>query len=97
VPQVYVGPEAGGWEAPRRLGGWSKVWLPPRGSATVSIHIDPRLLAVFEPSRHGWRRAAGIYRVWAGESSASLQLASKVRLTAWSHAARWRAPARGGR
>lgn len=96
VPQVYVGPEFGaGWEAPRRLGGWSKVWLAPRGSATISICIDPRLLAVFDESHDRWRRAAGIYRVWVGESSASLPLASKVSLPAWSHAARWLPPAHG--
>lgn len=87
VPQVYVGPAAGGWEAPRRLGGWSKVSLPPGGTATLAIHIDPRLLAVFDESHERWRRAAGAYRVWVGDSSASLPLSSQVRLPAWSHAA----------
>jgi beta-glucosidase len=90
VPQVYVGPESGGgWEAPRRLGGWSKVWLTPHGAATVSIRIDPRLLAVFDESHDRWQRMAGNYRVWVGESCASFQLASRVWLPAWSHAARW--------
>ncbi len=98
VPQVYVGPESGtAWEAPRRLGGWSKVWLPPRGYATVSIRIDPRLLAVFDEPHDRWQRVAGTYRVWVGESSASLQLASRVRLPAWSHTARWPPPARSAR
>ena len=98
VPQVYVGPESGGWEAPRRLGGWSKVSLPPGGAATLSVRIDPRLLAVFDSAQDRWRRPAGTYRVWAGESSASLELAGEVRLSAWSHAARWSSPsARAGR
>lgn len=95
VPEVYVGPVSGGWEAPRRLGGWSKVALPPGGSATVSIAIDPRLLAVFDESHDRWQRAAGTYRVWVGESSASFALSSEVRLPAWAHAARW-LPARTG-
>lgn len=94
VPQVYVGPAAGGWEAPRRLGGWSKVTLSPGGSATLSIRIDPRLLAVFDAAHDRWQRPAGSYEVWAGDSAASLTLAAKVRLPAWSHAARWVSAAR---
>ena len=97
VPQVYVGPAAGGWEAPRRLGGWSKVTLPPGGSATLSLHIDPRLLAVFDAAHDRWRRPAGTYDVWVGDSAASLELAAKVRLPAWSHGARWTATARTAR
>lgn len=92
VPQVYVGPQSGGWEAPRRLVGWSKVTLPPHGSATLSIRIDPRLLAVFDESSDRWQRAAGSYRVWVGESSAVFPLATTVRLPDWSHAARWLPP-----
>lgn len=97
VPQVYVGPAAGGWEAPRRLGGWSKVTLPPGGSATLSIRIDPRLLAVFDAAHDRWQRPTGIYEVWAGDSAASVELAAKVPLPAWSHPARWAAPARTAR
>ena len=97
VPEVYVGPAAGSWEAPRRLGGWSKVTLPPGGSAALSIRIDPRLLAVFDAAHDRWQRPGGTYDVWAGESAASLELASKVQLPAWSHAARWALPARAAR
>jgi beta-glucosidase len=93
VAQVYVGPTAGGWEAPRRLGGWSKVTLPPGGSATLSIRIDPRLLAVFDAPHDRWQRLAGTYEVWAGDSAATLALAAKVQLPAWAHGARWVAPA----
>lgn len=92
VPQVYVGPEAGGWEAPRRLAGWSKVTLQPGRSATLSIRIDPRLLAVFDEAHDRWQRPAGTYRVWVGESAASFALASAVRLPAWSHDAHWLTP-----
>lgn len=92
VPEVYVGPRSGGWEAPRRLAGWSKTTLPPGGSARVTIRVDPRLFAVFDPASQRWERAAGIYEVWVGESSAQLNPATGLRLPAWSHAARWRAP-----
>ncbi|MGH8326004.1 MAG: beta-glucosidase [Steroidobacteraceae bacterium] len=93
VPQVYVGPTAGGWEAPRRLGGWSKVTVPPGGTATLSIRIDPRVLAVFDTAHDRWQRQAGAYDVWAGDSAATFELAAKVQLPAWSHEARWAPPA----
>ena len=90
VPQVYVGPKAGGWEAPKRLAGWSKVSLAPGASATLSITVDPRLLATFDEGSESWRRASGTYEVWLGESSADTRLTTAARLPAWHHTARWR-------
>jgi beta-glucosidase len=89
VPQVYVGPKAGGWEAPKRLAGWSKVSLAPGASATVSITVDPRLLSTFDEARDAWHAAPGDYEVWLGESSADSKLSTEVRLSPWSHPARW--------
>jgi beta-glucosidase len=89
VPQVYVGPRAGGWEAPRRLAGWSKVSLAPGGSAALSITVDPRLLATFDESSASWRIASGEYEIWLGESSADTGLSTRVRLSSWRHVARW--------
>jgi beta-glucosidase len=89
VPQVYVGPKAGGWEAPRRLAGWAKVSLAPDGSAALSITVDPRLLATFDEGSHTWRTAPGTYEVWLGESSADTRLSTQVQLPTWSHTARW--------
>jgi beta-glucosidase len=89
VPQVYVGPRDGGWEAPRRLAGWSKVSLAPGGSAALSITVDPRILATFDETSETWRIAPGQYQVWLGESSADTELATEVQLSSWRHAARW--------
>lgn len=91
VPQVYVGPKAGGWEAPRRLAGWSKVDLAPGGSAALSITVDPRLLSTYDERAAGWHIAAGMYEVWLGESAADTSLSAEVSLSAWRHAARWTA------
>ena len=91
VPQVYVGPKAGGWEAPRRLAGWSKVSLAPGGSAALSVTVDPRLLSTFDETGASWRIAPGRYDVWLGESSADTRLSAEVSLSAWRHAARWMA------
>lgn len=80
VPQVYVSPADGGWEAPRRLGGWRKVSLAPGQSAEVSVQIDPRLLAVFSEAAGGWRIASGAYRVQVGASASDLALETSVQL-----------------
>jgi beta-glucosidase len=63
VAQIYVGPVAGGWEAPKRLGGFIKVELGPGESVEKTVRIDPRLLAVFETPRKAWHVTAGDYRV----------------------------------
>jgi beta-glucosidase len=80
VPQVYVSPVAGGWEAPRRLGGWRKVDLEPGAGATLSVRIDPRLLGVFHEAERTWRIEAGEYSIQLGHSAADLAPGTKVTL-----------------
>lgn len=87
VPQVYVGAQSWrsmGWEAPRRLAGWSKVSLEPGEVSEVTLTVDPRLLSVFDEAHHRWRRAAGVYEVWLGGSSADLGRPIAMRLPLWA-------------
>ncbi len=105
VAQVYVSPTAGGWEAPRRLAGFSKAELEPGQSTAVTINIDPRLLAVFDASSGQWRIAPGDYVISAGESSRDLRRNASVRLEGSTLPGNWRpgqeavapAPKRGER
>lgn len=78
VPQVYVSPVAGGWEAPKRLATWEKVKLEPGGDARVRLPVDPRLLAIFDVKKHAWVIAGGSYRVMLGASSADLKLEKTI-------------------
>jgi beta-glucosidase len=80
VAQIYVG--APGWEAPRRLGGFRKVLLAPGASETVTIPIDPRLLAGFDVATRQWRVAAGTYSVSLATSAADTVQTVTVPLTA---------------
>jgi beta-glucosidase len=80
VPQVYVAAAAGGWEAPKRLAGWSKVELRPGATTPVELRVDPRLLATYSESDRSWRIAPGKYQVLLGDSSASLPLQTSVQL-----------------
>ena len=80
VPQVYLSPAAGGWESPKRLGGWRKVAVKKGESVSVSVRIDPRLLGVFSSAQPGWHIAAGDYKVSVGSSAADLPLATSVKI-----------------
>lgn len=88
VPQVYVSPVNGGWEAPKRLGGFTKIDLVPGEARTVSVSVDPRLLAVFRDDR--WRIAGGEYRVLLGASSRDIRQTAQVRVSTRTLPGDWR-------
>jgi beta-glucosidase len=70
VAQVYVAPVGARWEAPKRLGGFAKVEVRPGAAAQASVTVDPRLLAVYDPTTKHWNVAAGDYRVILAASAA---------------------------
>lgn len=80
VPQVYVSPKAGGWEAPKRLAAFKKVSLAPGATQRVTLTVDPRLLATWDEKAHGWSIAAGQYDVALGSSSRTLTATTPVTL-----------------
>jgi beta-glucosidase len=84
VPQVYVSPKAGGWEAPQRLVGFKKVELAPGATTKVSLTVDPRLLATWNEKAHGWSVAAGDYTVTLGASSRDTAAKADVAVAAKS-------------
>jgi len=69
VAQIYVSPVAGGWEAPRRLGAFAKVELAPGAARELEVRVDPRLLAVWDGTRHAFRIAAGDYQLTLARSA----------------------------
>ena len=88
VPQIYVGPEAGGWEAPKRLGAFAKVRLAPGAQQRVSLNVDPRLLSMFRNGQ--WNVAGGTYRVMLGASSRDVRQTVTVSLPARRLPVGWR-------
>lgn len=82
VPQVYVSPKAGGWEAPQRLAGFKKLELKPGATASVALTVDPRLLATWDDKAHGWSVAAGDYTVTLGASSRDTAAKADVAVAA---------------
>jgi beta-glucosidase len=90
VGQVYASPTGGGWEAPKRLVGFDKIDLAPGQSKTVSLDVDPRLLATFDEAGHAWRVAGGQYRLMLGASSGDLRSNTTVTLAPLTLPANWR-------
>ena len=63
VPQIYVAAEKIKWEAPKRLAGWEKIELDAGQSKTLTVAIEPRLLALYEPQDKLWHVHAVRYTV----------------------------------
>ena len=83
VTQVYVSAPAGaGWEAPKRLGAFDKTALAAGAKKSLTLTIDPRLLGTWDSAAHGWKIAAGDYKVATGTSAADLSPAVTVHLDA---------------
>ena len=91
IGQIYVAPVAGGWEAPKRLGGFAKVALAPGASKSALVTIDPRVLATWDEAGQQWRIAGGPYRVMLGTSAADITQTVTVTVPARTMPATWRA------
>ena len=89
VGQVYASPAAGGWEAPKRLVGFAKAQLAPGQAKTLTVDVDPRLLAMFDDASHAWRVSGGQYQLMLGASSADLRSNTSVSLAPLSLPSNW--------
>jgi beta-glucosidase len=78
VAQVYAAPPGGA----ARLIGWKRIELRPGETRRVSVKADPRVLARFDTTRHGWRLAAGRYWVFAGASAGNPATGATAQVTA---------------
>jgi beta-glucosidase len=80
VPQLYIA--GSGWEAPKRLAGFRKVELTPGERRDVSVTVDPRLLATFDPATRGWRIAGGRYELLLARSATDVVARAPVTVAA---------------
>jgi beta-glucosidase len=70
VPQVYVSPLSGKWEAPKRLAGWDKVALQPGESREVEVTVEPRVLGMFDEKSRTWRTSRGKVKLTLAQDAA---------------------------
>jgi len=78
VAQLYLVNRNG--EAKQRLAGFARVDLAPGAAKTVSVTIDPRILADWKDG--GWTMPAGDYSFALGKDAETLAAPVKVRLQA---------------
>jgi beta-glucosidase len=78
VPQLYLTDAVG--DSRVRLLGFERTELEPGESRQVSVTVDPRLLACYDPAGGGWHIAAGTHRVALGSSAGHLVLRADVKL-----------------
>lgn len=75
VAQLYIQPIDPQVDRPKKeLKGFTKVYLEPGQSKTVSLPIDSRSLAYFVESTDSWDVDAGKFKVWVGADSEHLTL-----------------------
>jgi beta-glucosidase len=79
VAQVYV--RVPGAKS-ARLAGYAKAFLKPGEHRTLTIPLEPRLLADFDTARHAWVIRGGQYSVVEGRSSEDLGAPVNVQLPA---------------
>jgi len=81
VAEVYVHQASPSLPRPvRELKGFERVFLQPGERRTVSVPLDARAFAFFDPARHGWVAEAGAFTLAVGGSSRDLPLAAGFQL-----------------
>jgi len=80
IAEVYATLPASAGEPPKRLVGFTKVWLKAGESKDVTISVEPKYLSVFDEGANAWKLVPGSYEFRVGGSSAELPLTAKVEL-----------------
>jgi beta-glucosidase len=80
IAEVYAALPASTNEPPKRLVGWSKVWLKAGESKEVMVSVDPKYLSIFDESANAWKLAPGSYTFRVGGSSQDLPLETRIDL-----------------
>jgi beta-glucosidase len=79
IAQVYAALPASAGEPPKRLIGWSKVWLKAGESKDVNVSVDPKYLSIYDEAS-GWKLLPGGYVIMVGGSSQELPLTQRIEL-----------------
>ena len=81
VAQLYVHQEKPSLpRPPKELKGFRKVTLNPGEKKTVSIALDRRAFAFYDPARAGWAAEADDFRLEVGSSSRDIRLQGALHL-----------------
>jgi beta-glucosidase len=80
IAEVYAALPASAEEPPKRLVGWSKVWLKAGESKEVTVSVSAKYLSIYDEAAGGWKLVPGGYTFMVGGSSQDLPLSAKTEL-----------------
>jgi beta-glucosidase len=80
IAEVYATLPPAAGEPFKRLVAWERVTLAPGESKTVTLHLDPFYLSIFNVDRDAWELVAGEYTIQAGGSSRDLPLRNSIHM-----------------
>jgi beta-glucosidase len=80
IAEVYAALPASAGEPPKRLVGWSRVWLKAGESKDVNVRLDAKYLSIYDETAGGWNLVPGSYTFMVGGSSQELPLSAKAEL-----------------
>ncbi len=81
VAELYVHQDQPGLpRPPKELKGFTKVFLKPGEKKTVSIPLDQRSFAFYDPAKTGWVSEAGDFKILVGSSSQDILLQDTFHL-----------------
>jgi beta-glucosidase len=81
VAELYVHQDQPGLpRPPKELKGFTKVFLKPGEKKTVSIPLDQRSFAYYDPAKTGWVSEAGDFKILVGSSSWDILLQDTFHL-----------------
>ncbi|KAA6460885.1 glycosyl hydrolase [Acidobacteria bacterium AB60] len=80
IAEIYAALPESAQEPPKRLVGFTKVKLDPKGKQTVSVDIDRKYLSIWDESKNDWSLLPGEYTFLVGGSSDKLPLKATVKL-----------------
>jgi beta-glucosidase len=81
ISQVYVSDKESSVFRPlKELKGFSKVFLQPNEEKTISILLDSRSFAFWNPSIHDWYVESGEFDIHVGSSSRDIHLVSTITI-----------------
>lgn len=78
--EVYAALPTSAGEPPKRLVGFSKVWLKAGESKEVSVSVAKKYLSIYDEASDRWKLVPGDYTFMVGGSSRELPLHEKVEL-----------------
>ncbi len=65
---------------PKELKGFAKVTLQPGETRRVTVPLDGRAFAYYDPDVKQWKTAPGEFQVLVGSSSAKIELKGSVAI-----------------